>query len=68
MKIRVYNYDLSPYTVFKEFSGFSYNNYFGFTSTVKSSSSDVEYFSIFMLFVLLTGQIIQLIFLFVSLI
>ena len=31
MKIRVYNYDLSPYTVFKEFSGFAYNNYFGFT-------------------------------------
>ena len=49
MKIRVYNYDLSPYTTVKEFSGFVYNNYFGFTSTVQTTSED-NYFSIFMLF------------------
>ena len=48
-KIRVYNYDISPYIVTKELSLFVYNNYLGFTSTAYTSSSDAI-FSVFMLF------------------
>ena len=52
MKIRVYYYDLSIYKLVKEFSVFIYNNYLAFTSTVvtTSSTSDGDYFSLFMMF------------------
>ena len=50
MKIRAYNYDLSPYKIVHELSAFVYNDYLIFSSTVTSSSSSLEFFSIFMIF------------------
>ena len=50
VKIRVYNYTLSNYKIVKELSLFAFNNYLVFTSTVESSLSSTNPFSIFMIF------------------
>ena len=50
IKIRTYNYDLSHYSIDKELAIFEYNGYLVFSSTVKSTLSTLDFFSIFILF------------------
>ena len=66
MKLRIFSYDVSDYVFIKDLQGYFYNGYLVFdaTSVMKTDEDLINYFSLFMKFVMKMEIIILKIYLF----